>query len=169
MSLVDLLPSGSEGDPLQRCALGGSNGCRILTRWHNGWPMGVQRPYPVRRTISPHGHQTSVPVERQPPQSAGVVVGWKEIFYNPGPGQFASVGIMTKPAFMFGNPRRVVPAFPGGSSAGSDDRTTSRRSGKFVSTISPAKQCPEHTRGRTRIQVVLNWFEDLRARVPVTR
>lgn len=91
----------------------------------------------------------------------------KEIFYNPGPGQFASVGVTMKPAFLFGNSVVFSRQFLGSP-------PFVRRSydiapdGKFVSTIKPGQAVSGNLEAG-RIQVVLNWFEDLRARVPVTR
>ncbi|MBZ5620472.1 MAG: serine/threonine-protein kinase [Acidobacteriia bacterium] len=91
----------------------------------------------------------------------------KEIFYIPGPGQFASVGIMTKPAFMFGNAVVLSREFLGAPSLVRRPYDITP-DGKFVSTIRPGQAVPGNS-DAGRIQVVLNWFEDLRARVPVTR
>ena len=88
----------------------------------------------------------------------------KELFYNPGPGDFASVSVMTQPTFAFGKTTRLVRPFRGAS-------TVTRRpydltpDGRFVAAI------PDEPAGGGRVpaaetRVVLNWFDELRARVP---
>jgi serine/threonine-protein kinase len=91
----------------------------------------------------------------------------KQLFYNPGPGQFESVGVRTQPAFVFENPVAVPRPFPGAS-------PLTRRpyditpDGRFVAAIAAAQSESGRSTGQ-QIQVVLNWFEELRARVPVTK
>ncbi|MEO8370167.1 MAG: protein kinase [Candidatus Solibacter sp.] len=115
-------------------------------------PTGIKHQFPSK--------------ENRPNQPVWAPDG-KEIFYNPGPGQFASVGVMTKPAFMFGNSVVWSRQFLGSPPLvrRSYDITPG---GKFVSTIKPGQVVSGNSEAG-RIQVVLNWFEDLRARVPVTR
>ena len=87
----------------------------------------------------------------------------KELFYNPGPGEFASVGVSTWPTFAFGKPTALRRPFGGAS-------TLTRRpydlmpDGRFVSAT-------EGSLGHggpsgAEIRVVLNWFDELKARVP---
>jgi serine/threonine-protein kinase len=88
----------------------------------------------------------------------------RQLFYNPGPSQFASVSVTTLPDFAFGNPVPLPRPFPGAG-------PTLRRpyditpDGRFVSTIAAGRSVS----GRPtdpQIQVVLNWTEELKQRVP---
>jgi hypothetical protein len=88
----------------------------------------------------------------------------KELFYNPAPGQLAWVNVTTQPIFTFGNPEVAPRPFLTGppSMRRAFDIT---RGGKFVGLIVEGQM--ESGRPITQqIQVVLNWFEELRARVP---
>lgn len=90
----------------------------------------------------------------------------RQLFYNPGPGRFESVTVTTHPVFAFGNPVAVPRPFPGAS-------PLTRRpyditpDGRFLSAIA-AGQSESGRLTAPQIQVVLNWFEELRARVPTT-
>ena len=91
----------------------------------------------------------------------------KTLFYNPGPGRFESVRVTTTPAFAFGNPVVVPRSFPGAS-------TFTRRpyditpDGRILSAIA-AGQSEAGRPMNSEIHVVLNWIEELKARVPPTR
>ncbi len=88
----------------------------------------------------------------------------KELFYVPRLGEFEAVSITTQPTFAFGNAVRVPRPFqPGGPNMRTWYDVTP--SGKFLGLIPPG-QADALTRANAEIQVVLNWFEDLRARVP---
>jgi hypothetical protein len=88
----------------------------------------------------------------------------KELFYDPRPGGFEAVGVTTQPAFAFGNPVAVPHAFQMGprSARRTYDITPG---GKFVGLI-PSGQTEFFTPIVPEVRVVLNWFEELRARVP---
>ena len=117
------------------------------------------QPFPaiagVKHQLLPRGGQPKHPV-----WSADS----KQLFYNPGPGQFESVSVTTQPTFAFGHPVALPRPFPGAS-------PRERRpyditpDGKFVSTIA-AGQTVSGRPSAPQIQVVLNWFEDLRTPVP---
>jgi Tol biopolymer transport system component len=88
----------------------------------------------------------------------------KELFYVPRLGELEAVTITTQPTFAFGNAVRVPRPFqPGAPNMRTWYDVTP--SGKFVGLIPPG-QANAFTRANSEIQVVLNWFEDLRARVP---
>ena len=91
----------------------------------------------------------------------------KQLFYNPGPGQFESVSITTQPTFTFGNPVALPRPFPG-ASPGVRRPYDITPDGRFVSAI-PAGQSASGRPTAPQIQVVLNWFEDLRTRVPAIK
>jgi len=89
----------------------------------------------------------------------------KELFYNPRPGALAAVTVTTTPTVAFGNPVDVPRLFATGP-------PTVRRAfditpgGKFVGLIT-AGQTESATRDmNTQVRVVLNWFEELKQRVP---
>ncbi len=90
-----------------------------------------------------------------------------QLFYNPGPGQFESVSVTTRPTFGFGNRVAVPRPFPGAA-------PLTRRpyditpDGRFVSAIA-AGQSASGRPMAPRIEVVLNWFEELRTRAPAAR
>ena len=87
------------------------------------------------------------------------------IFYAPGPRGLESVGVTTKPTFAFGNPVAVPRTFNTGA-------PSVRRlydvtpDGKFVG-LMPAGQTDSSGATAQTIQIVLNWFEELKARVPL--
>ncbi len=89
----------------------------------------------------------------------------KELFYNPRPGVFEAVGVTTSPTFSFGNPVAVPRPFLGRP-------PTVRRpldmtpGGKFLALFSLA-QSEGGASPVPEIRVVLNWFEELKQRVPV--
>lgn len=87
--------------------------------------------------------------------------------YNPGPGRFESVTVTSTPAFAFGNPVVLPRSFPGAA-------LFTRRpyditpDGRILSAIA-AGQAEARRPVNADIHVVLNWFEDLKARVPLER
>jgi Tol biopolymer transport system component len=88
----------------------------------------------------------------------------KTLFYNPRAGGFEKVAVTTNP-FRFGNPvavARKLQMFPPGSRTNYDVRLTD---GKFVGLISSG-QTAYAVGSDVDIQVVLGFFEDLKARVP---
>jgi hypothetical protein len=88
----------------------------------------------------------------------------KELLYNPGVGRFEAVSVRTQPTFAFGNAVAVPRPF---RTAPTNSRTLYdiTPGGKFVGLI-PAGQTEFGPTATPQIQVVLNWFEELRARVP---
>jgi serine/threonine-protein kinase len=88
-----------------------------------------------------------------------------ELFFVPAPGQFMGVAVATKPAFSFGNPVAIPRRF------GTADPISPRPydvmpDGRFVGVGAAAQIGPT---GPAQIQVVLNWFEELKARAPVKK
>jgi hypothetical protein len=91
----------------------------------------------------------------------------KELFYDPRSGGFEGVGVTTQPTFAFGNPVAVPKPFQSGAQ-------TQRRAydmtpgGRFVGLVT-AGQTESGGSAPPQIQVVLNWFEELKARAPIQR
>jgi serine/threonine protein kinase len=91
----------------------------------------------------------------------------KELFYNPAPGQFAWASVTTQPTFTLGNPEMVLRPFQTGP-------PTARRpyditpDGRFIGLIEAGQPVAAKPLA-PQVQVILNWFEELRARVPPTK
>jgi hypothetical protein len=88
----------------------------------------------------------------------------KTLFYDPRAGGFEAVSVTTQPTFAFGNPVAIPQKFQLGpaSARTSYDITPG---GKFVGLIT-AGQMEFGPPTAPQIQVVLNWTEELKARVP---
>jgi Tol biopolymer transport system component len=94
----------------------------------------------------------------------------KELFYSTGGGagisQVVAVSVTTRPTFTFGNPVPVPSGFLGhGQNAERNNDITS--DGKRFLGVVAAGQTASGAPAAPQIQVVLNWFEELKARVPV--
>ena len=88
----------------------------------------------------------------------------KELFYIPRAGGFEVVSINTQPTFTFGNPVPVPRAF--GVAANTTPRTFDiTPDGKIVAVVTSG-QAQSGAPATPQIQVVLNWFEELKQRVP---
>ena len=91
----------------------------------------------------------------------------KELYFNPGPEQLKAVKVTTNPNFAFGDvislprPFRTAPPLKPRPYDVLPD-------GKFLAVITPS-QSGSQTLGPPQVNVVLNWFADLRARVPGAR
>jgi hypothetical protein len=120
------------------------------------------QPFPavagVSHQLPPRGGQLKHPVWSR---------DTKQLFYNPGPGQFESVSVTTQPTFAFGNPVALPRPFPG-ASPGVRRPYDITRDGRFVSAIPPGQPASGRP-AAPQIQVVLNWFEDVKTRVPATK
>jgi hypothetical protein len=88
----------------------------------------------------------------------------RELFYVPSPSQFMSVTVRTQPGFAFTNPVAVPrgftvadPSSPRPFDVMPDDRIVG---------VGVRGQGPGGSGEPAQIQVVLNWFEDLKMRVP---
>jgi serine/threonine-protein kinase len=90
----------------------------------------------------------------------------KELFYNPRPGGYEVVNVTTTPTVAFGNPAALPRPFQTGP-------PQVRRpfdmmpNGKFVGLATPGQLSAAGSLGQLEIHVVLNWFEELKQRVPL--
>jgi serine/threonine-protein kinase len=142
-----------------------------------------------RSVFSPDGHWIAYQLSAQPnsriyvrpfPPTAAVYVApedrdthhplWspdqKELFYVAGASQFGSISVNTKPSVSFGSPVRA-PRAGFGTQTGASVRTFDiLPDGKrFIGVVRAGQQQPG-TAGPL-IEVVLNWFEDVKQRAPV--
>ena len=87
----------------------------------------------------------------------------REIMFQPAGGRWAVQSITTQPSFAFGSP---VPFSRGGAvTVGPPGRRNQdiMPDGRFLGVIDGGQTIPA---GFPRIHVVLNWFEELKAKVP---
>jgi hypothetical protein len=89
----------------------------------------------------------------------------KELFYIPGPGDFASIAVSTAPAFAFGSPMPVKQVLQNDAPA-SPRQYDVMPDGRLLGKLS-ADQSTTGTPITSQINFVLNWFEELKQRVPV--
>ena len=79
--------------------------------------------------------------------------------------QFAVVDVSTQPTFSFGNPAVMsAHSILNSSSLALPRRFDVAPDGRIIGTIAAAQD--SSTAATPRIEVVLNWFEELKARVP---
>jgi serine/threonine-protein kinase len=94
----------------------------------------------------------------------------KELFFLPGPGQFAKVAVNTQHEFSVGNPApalspSAVRLAEGGPVAARNYDITPE--GKFFVGVVPVGATQSASQSPPQIQVVLNWFRELQEHVPV--
>jgi len=88
----------------------------------------------------------------------------KHLYYVPGPGEFAVIPVSTTPSFTFGTPmpiRQVLENYAPSSPRHYDVTPD----GKLIGLI-PAGQSESTASSTTQINVVLNWFEELKRLAP---
>jgi serine/threonine-protein kinase len=90
----------------------------------------------------------------------------QELFYGPSAGQFVAVSVTTRPTFTFGNPVLVPRLFFVERGPGFERNNDITRDGKRFLGVVAAGQTASGAPTAPQIQVVLNWFEELKARVP---
>jgi serine/threonine-protein kinase len=90
----------------------------------------------------------------------------KELFYGPAAGQWVGVSVTTRPTFTFGNPVPMPgrsldrgPAFERSNDVTPDGK-------RFLGVVAAGQSTASGNAAAPQIQIVLNWFEELRARVP---
>ena len=102
------------------------------------------------------------------PHAANWSPDGKELFYVPRYGGFDAVRFLTAPSVGFGSPVPVARPFllTAPNSRSSYDVTPS---GKFLALITPAATASNARPTSAQFHIVLNWFEELRARVPAAQ
>jgi hypothetical protein len=90
-----------------------------------------------------------------------------ELLFNAGPGaSLSAVRITTQPSFTVGEAMRVPRPFRGANADFERPFDISRDGQHFLGLIDAATQTQSGAPAAQQIQVVLNWFEELKARVP---
>ena len=145
-------PTGAVFDPSGRWVAYTSTQDRKTTVYVQPFPAtGAKYEMLVRGSDGPHEVTWSV--------------DGKELFYNPRPGGFEAVPVITQPTFAFGNPVALPRSFTLGPPAARrmyDHAST----GQFIGLASPGTGATSGPVASPPIHVVLNWFEELRQRVP---
>ena len=92
----------------------------------------------------------------------------KELTYLPAPGRFVGVSITTQPSFSLGNQVSIPRGFAV-FNAPTDVRShdISADGKRFIGLVNGSAAGSGGTTSAPQLQVVLNWFEDLKTRVPV--
>ena len=156
---------------------------------------GIQSPFPPSATFSPDGrwvaYSATVPgppggslfVQPFPATGATYPISkgtgshpvWspdgKELFYFTGGGRFGqavAVSVRTQPTFTFGNPVPGPSGFFGRGLSGERNYDITRDGKRFLGVV-PAGQSASGAPAAPQIQVVLNWFEELRRLAPTGR
>jgi serine/threonine-protein kinase len=152
----------------------------------------VRSSTPINATFSPDGKwvaytsanngiRTQIYVQPNPPTGAVYqitrVAGnahhpfWsrngQELYYIPGSGQFAFVTVTTRPTFAFSDPVQLSRG-PSGFTEGGPANTRQNDStpdARVVAVI-PVDRTQAGSALTPQLQVVINWFEELKARVP---
>jgi serine/threonine-protein kinase len=92
----------------------------------------------------------------------------KQLFYIPGPGRFAVVNVTTQPSFSVSAPVPAPRAFNIGNAQTSPRSHDIGPDGRMLGIVNarPEASAPGAAQ---QINVVLNWFEELKQRVPVNK
>ena len=72
----------------------------------------------------------------------------------------------TQPSVTFGNPVEMTRAFTDSSYSTDVRNYDITPDGKFIGLVDASEQTQSGTAAASEIRVVLNWFEELKARVP---
>jgi eukaryotic-like serine/threonine-protein kinase len=91
----------------------------------------------------------------------------KELFYLPGPGQFVSVRIATQPTFTFSNPRHIADGVLKENGPTFVRQYDALPDGKRFIGVVPSEPIQNAGSSPQQIDVVLNWFEEIKRRVPI--
>jgi serine/threonine-protein kinase len=153
---------------------------------------GIESPFPPSATFSPDGrwvaYSATAPgppagslfVQPFPPTGATYPISkgggfhptWspdgKELFYvaGAGGGSFVVVSVTTRPTFTFGNPVPLPKAFVERGPAFERNNDITLDGKRFLGVVAAGQIAAAGVSDAPQIQVVLNWFEELKARVP---
>jgi Tol biopolymer transport system component len=155
---------------------------------------GIQSVFPLSATFSPDGRWVAYSASAPGPRAGSVFVQpfpttgatypiskgngfhpmWspdgKELFYSTGGGagisQFVAVSVTTRPSFTFGNPVPVPSGFLGRGQNAERNNDITRDGKRFLGVVAAGQSAASGAPAAPQIQVVLNWFEELKARVP---
>jgi eukaryotic-like serine/threonine-protein kinase len=90
----------------------------------------------------------------------------KQLFYIPGPTRFSSVTVATQSGFAFSPPVAVPRRFSIGNAQANPRNHDVAPDGRFLGIV-PAGEQAQAPANPQQLEVVLNWFDELKQRVPV--
>jgi Tol biopolymer transport system component len=90
----------------------------------------------------------------------------KELFYFPGANRLVAVNVTTHPSFTFGDPAPVPGGLPANATPVTPRNYDIAPDGQRFISVMESGQTQSGAAAAQQIQVVLNWFEELKARVP---
>ena len=90
----------------------------------------------------------------------------KRLFYIPGPTRFSAVDVTTQPSFAFSAPAPVPRGFTIGNSQVTQRSHDIAPDGRFLGLVG-ADQTQTTAVSAQQMEVVLNWFDELKQRVSV--
>ena len=95
----------------------------------------------------------------------------KELFYVTGAGraQFVAVSVTTRPTFTFGNPVSVPRPFAPSSQWFERNIDITLDGKRFLGVVPAGQNTASGAPAAPQIQVVLNWFEELKTKVPAAK
>ena len=95
----------------------------------------------------------------------------KELFYIPAVGALAAISVTTQPDLSFGNPVLVPRQFTAAGSSGVSQMRDYDLApdGKIIGLVDASEQTQSGNPAAPEFRVVINWFEELKQRVPVAK
>ena len=153
---------------------------------------GVESSYPVSAAFAPDGklfayttttgyQNANAPalfVQPFPPNGSifpvskgnGIHGSWsadgKELFWGPAPGQFTGAAVTTTPSFSFSNPVMLPKVLTERGPTGERSHEVMPDGRHFLGAIDSAQPNANVAPTTPQMQLVLNWFDELKARVP---
>jgi serine/threonine-protein kinase len=107
------------------------------------------------------------PISKGPGIHATWAPDGKELFYGAGGGPgMVAVSVTTRPTFTFGNPVPVPRLFGERGRTFERNHDITRDGKRFLGVVAVGQNGASGAPAAPQIQVVLNWFEELKARVP---
>jgi len=137
-------------------------------RMAGGWPINPMKPVNVRSSCSRFRRRGPSILSSRADIRSGPTTG-SELFYNPGPQRIGVVRINTRPTLSFGEPFVFSTAGLQSKDPANNPRVWDiAPDGKQLIGVTDATESAASGEAATQqIEVVLNWFTDLKARVPV--
>jgi hypothetical protein len=91
----------------------------------------------------------------------------RELFYLSNENSVMAIAVETKPTFSLGTPKTLFRSVNVGAVLGEGTPWDISPDGKRFLMIKEAQLTPSASAGPHKINIVINWFEELRQRVPI--
>ncbi len=116
------------------------------------------QPFPTTEALYPVSKTTGIHAVWSP--------DGKELIFSPAVAQLVAVSVTTRPAFTFGNPMPLTRAFVERGPGFERNHDIMPDGKRFLGVVAAGQNGASGSPAAPQIQVVLNWFEELKARVP---